>query len=103
VMAAAVTQARQRVVLGQDADARPARPETAAEPAANRGREPTGRMLNRVAVTGDRGGDARGGAVLLERGLRVGMDRPRECQDLLPARLDGGGGTGFQVGWSGHA
>jgi len=54
-------------------------------------------------VPGDRRGDARGGAMLLEGGLRIGMDRARERQDLVPVRLDGGGGAGLQVGRGGHA
>ena len=98
VVAAAVAEARQRVVFRQDADPRTVRAEPAAEPAANRGRQAPGRVLHGIAVSGDRFRDARGGAMLLEGGLGIGVDRVRQRQDLAAARRDGGGCAGLQLG-----
>ncbi len=103
VVAAAMAQARQRVVLREDADPRPIGSEAAGQPAAYGGGEAAGRVLHEEAVGGDRRRDPRRRAMLLEGGLRVGMDRPRERQDLVAVGLDGGRGAGLQVGRSGHA
>ena len=100
VVAAAVAQTGQRVVLGEDPDPRAvARRARRAGSAADRGGEAAGRMLDRRS-RGARSdlGDPGRGLVLLERGLRVGVDPVRQLEDLVAGGLDGRGEAGLGVG-----
>ena len=72
-MAAAVAQSGQGVVLGENPDPRAGRTASASQDAANRGRQPTGRMLNRVTVAGDRFGNPRSCPLFFE-GHKGGPD-----------------------------
>ena len=105
VVAAAVPETGQRVVLGEDPDARTIGAEPAGDPAADRGLEAAGGMLDGVPVAADGLGDPGGGLALLERGLGVGMDPMGQGEDLVPARLDGVGDArlevGERLGWAG--
>ena len=98
VVAAAVAEARQRVVLGEDADPRPVPAPAAGQPAADGRREAAGRMLHREAVAGDGLGDPARRLVLLERRLRVGVDPVGQVEDLVAGGLDGRGDPALDVG-----
>ena len=98
VVAAAVAQPGQGVVFGEDPDPRAGPTASASEDAANRGRQPTGRMLDRVTVAGDRFGNPRGSLLFLERHLRVGVDPAGQLDDLVPMRFDGRGEPCLHLG-----
>jgi hypothetical protein len=115
VVAAAVAQTGQRVVLGEDADPwrRPA-PATAPD-RPDRGRQRSGRVLDLVAVAAEGLGDPARGLDLPERRLGRRVDPVAEVEDLVTGRLDRGGDPplcvavrlgrieGIQVGGGGRA
>ena len=91
VVAAAMAEAGQGVVLGEDPDPRPGPTASATEDAAHRGRQPAGRMRDRVPVAGDRLGHPCRRLLFLERHLRVRVDPVGQLDDLVPMRFDGRG------------
>ena len=97
VVAAAVSEARQGVVLGEDADARAVAAAAARMDGPDGRREAAGRMLDLEPVVAQDLGDPRRGLVLLERRLRVGVDPMRQLEDLATGRFDGGGDAGLEV------
>ena len=97
VVPAAVSEARQGVVLGEDADARPVTAAAAGMDGPDRGREAARRMLDLEPVVAQDLGDPRRGLVLLEGRLRVGVDPMRQLEDLATGRFDGGGDAGLEV------
>ena len=94
VVAAAVAEAGQGVVLGEDPDPRAVAATTAA--AASHG--PRSRGCRPDARPRSRGGSAprrpRPRHDLLERRLGIGVDPMRQVEDLVAGRLDGGGERG---------
>ena len=88
VVPAAVAQAGQRVVLGQDADSC-ALASPAGHARAQRSRQPADWKLDGVAMTGQGLCHPGGGLVLLEGRFRVGVDALREVDDLGTRVLDG--------------
>ena len=104
-MAAAVAQARQCVVLGQDADPRLRPTATPGQPAAQGRVQAAHRVLHRVPVAGQGLGHPAGRLALLEGRLRVGMDPVRQLEDLGPVGFDRGRdpslGIGERLGWGG--
>ena len=65
------------------------------------GGQPAGGMDDVVAVAAQDVGDPGRGVVLLESGLRVGMDAVGQVEDLVPGGLDGLGETDL-VGFVGR-
>ena len=98
VVPAPVAEARERVVLREDADARAIAAATAAERRAHGGGEPPGGPLDGVPMRGDHLRDALRRPVLLERGLGVRVDAVGEVEDLVPVRLHCGGDPRLRVG-----
>ena len=92
VVAAAVAEPGQRVVLGEDPDPRPGarRVRRARIARIAVGRLPAG-CSTVEPVPGERLGDPGRGVVLLEGRLRVGVDPVRQVEDLVARGLDGGG------------
>ena len=97
VVAASVAETRQRVVLGEDPDARAVAAATAATGRPDRRREAARRMLDGEPVTAQDLGDPGRRLVLLEGRLRVGVDPVGEVEDLGSVRLDGGRDAGLEV------
>ena len=104
-MAATVAQARERVVLGEDPDARAGGAATgrrrglaAASNRPDRRLQAARRMGHLESVAGQDLGDPGGRPDLLECRLRAGMDAVREVEDLVTCGLDGGGEPGLRLG-----
>ena len=98
VVAAAVAQPGQRVVLGEDPDPRAVAAAAAGPRGADRRGQAAGRVLDLEAVGAQRVGDPRRRLDLLERRLGVGVDPVRQVEDLVAGGLDGGGDPGLDVG-----
>ena len=98
VVAAAVPEPGQRVVLGEDPDPRAVAAAPAAPDGADRGGQAAGRELDLEPVPGEDLRDRRGRVVLLERRLGVGVDPVRELEDLVAGGVDGGREAGLLVG-----
>ena len=98
VVAAAVAETGQGVVLGQDPDPRAVAAAAAAAGRPDRRREAARRVLDREPVRAQDLGDPGRGLVLLERRLRVGVDPMRQVDDLVAGGLDGRGHARLDVG-----
>ena len=96
VVAAAVAETRQGVVLGEDPDAR-AVAATTGERRPDRRRQAARRVLDLEPVFPQDLGDPGGRLVLLECRLRVGVDAVREVDDLVAGGLHGGRDPGLEI------
>jgi hypothetical protein len=95
VVAAAVAEASERVVLGEDRDARSVAVLTS-QTRADGGRQRARRVLHREPGRLEDLGDRRGRGHLLEARFRVGMDPVRQTDQHVAPRLDRVGQAGLQ-------
>ena len=98
VVAAAVTEAGQGVVLGEDPDPRAVAAATAAARRPDRGRRACPPASRPRTVPRELFGDPGRGLALLEGDLGIGVDPVRQVEDLVAVRLDGGGEARLRLG-----
>ena len=98
VVAAAMAETGQGVVLGEDADPRSLPAQPAGEDGPDGRLEAAGGVLDDEAVAGDRLGHPAGGLALLEGRLGIGVDPVGQLEDLGPVRLDGRGDPPLGIG-----